>query len=75
MGDLASRAFAAYFRQMPDGYTLAQPQATPWIGLWAGKQYVVLGNGNGVLAVYRVRPSGALKRLVRWPKEVGANFE
>jgi hypothetical protein len=32
-----------------------------------GKRYVVLKNAKGVLAVYRVRTSGALKRLRRWP--------
>ena len=32
-----------------------------------GKRYLVLRNVRGVLAVYRVRTSGALKRLVRWP--------
>jgi hypothetical protein len=35
-----------------------------------GKTYVLLGNINGTLAVYRVRNDGILKRLVRWPKEI-----
>lgn len=32
-----------------------------------GKQYVVLENGDGVLAVYRILNSGVLKQLKRWP--------
>jgi hypothetical protein len=35
-----------------------------------GKTYVVLRNVNGVLALYRVRPQGPLRRLVRWPRAV-----
>jgi hypothetical protein len=34
------------------------------------KDYVVLRNGKGVLAVYRVRHDGMLKRLRRWPAEL-----
>lgn len=75
MDDLTKRAFAAYFRYPPPGAILDQPDGTAWIGEEGGKQYVVLGNSRGVLAVYRVRTSGALKRLVRWPEAVGANFE
>jgi hypothetical protein len=37
-----------------------------------GKDYVVLRNVGGVLAVYRVRTSGALKRLRRWPRDLNA---
>ncbi|PWT82884.1 MAG: hypothetical protein C5B58_07465 [Acidobacteria bacterium] len=33
------------------------------------KRYVVLRNVNSVLAVYRVRNDGILKRLRRWPAE------
>ena len=33
-----------------------------------GLKYVVLRNTNGVLAVYRIRPNGALKGLKRYPK-------
>ncbi len=73
MDDLTARAFAAYFRY-PDAPMLDQPAGEPWSGPqdWQGKRYVVLRNSRGVLAVYRVRTSGALKRLVRWPKEVEA---
>ena len=34
------------------------------------KRYAVLRNGGGVLAVYRVRNDGMLKRLRRWPSEL-----
>jgi hypothetical protein len=36
----------------------------------AGRRYVVLSNANGILAAYRVRPDGILKRLKRWPPEL-----
>ncbi len=37
-----------------------------------GKHYVVLNlkNVNGILAVYRVRNTGVLKGLKRWPQEI-----
>jgi hypothetical protein len=35
-----------------------------------GKHYVVLRNVNGVMAVYRIRNDGILKRMKRWPEEV-----
>lgn len=37
-----------------------------------GRGYVVLRDGGiNVCAVYRVRSDGTLKRLKRWPAEVG----
>jgi hypothetical protein len=37
-----------------------------------GRAYVVLRDGSiAICAVYRVRNDGALKRLKRWPAEVG----
>jgi hypothetical protein len=35
-----------------------------------GSRYVVVGGAHGVLAVYRVRTDGVLKRLKRWPAEI-----
>jgi hypothetical protein len=67
-GDLLPRAFAAWFRS---GGT-DQPSNSSYVTKHDGKQYVVLGNVNGTLAVYRVRTSGVLKRLSRWPAELGA---
>jgi hypothetical protein len=67
--DLTRRAFAAYFRVQKDGEFLAQPSRTGSTVETVGeKGYVVLRNTAGVLAVYRVRTDGTLKRLARWPK-------
>jgi hypothetical protein len=66
MDDLTKRAFAAYFRSGGS----AQPSRYSGPIAAAGKDYVVLHNVNGILAVYRVRNTGALKRLRRWPKEL-----
>jgi len=32
-----------------------------------GKSYVVLRRGSDIIDVYRIRKSGALMRLMRWP--------
>ena len=63
MDDLTRRAFTAYFRS---GGT-DQPSGGPATTTHGGKQYVVLRNARGLLAVYRVRNDGMLKRLRRWP--------
>ena len=34
------------------------------------KYYVILRNATGILAVYRVRNDGMLKRLKRWPEDL-----
>ena len=71
MEEETQRAFAAYFRHNTHGAILDQPggsESGP--AEHNGKRYVVLRNVNRVLAVYRVRTSGALKRLQRWPKEI-----
>jgi hypothetical protein len=69
MDDLTRRAFAAWFRTENDGMTasVTQPANTSGPVTHQGKTYVVLENVNGILAVYRVRTSGQLKRLKRWP--------
>ena len=62
---LVRRAFAAYFKfsdSCPD-----QPSNTSGIETVGGKDYVVLRNVNGILAVYRIRNNGMLKGLKRWP--------
>ncbi len=71
VGDAVDRAFAAYFRV---GGALALPDQ-PSGGLSGaqehdGLEYVVLRNAHRTLAVYRVLPNGALKRLKRWPAEL-----
>lgn len=71
-GDLLQRAMAAYFRHYP-GASMNQPDSTASGETeHDGKQYVVLRNVDGVLAVYRVRQDGMLKRLKRWPAEIEA---
>lgn len=71
MDDLTRRAFAAYFRAERDANTIVdQPANTSGVVEHDGRTYVVLHNVRGTLAVYRVRTSGQLKRLKRWPAEV-----
>jgi hypothetical protein len=66
MVELTGRAFAAWFRSG----AIDQPANTSGVRVHDGKNYVVLQNANGILAVYRVRNDGKLKRLRRWPKAV-----
>ena len=67
--DLTRRAYAAYFRT--GEYPLLQPnQTSSGVTVYDDKAYVVLSNGFDVLAVYRVRNDGVLKRMKRWPAEV-----
>jgi hypothetical protein len=73
MNELLGRAYRAYFMTAArSGYDCAQPandrSGEEEVG---GKNYVVLRNVRGVLAVYRVRNDGMLKRLRRWPAELG----
>jgi len=63
-GRLGSRAMAAYWR------TEQAPQQSSDPGLYKveGKFHVVLANDGGILAVYRVKNDGVLRRLKRIPK-------
>lgn len=74
-GELVRRAMAAYYRSgRREGLADAQitiPGNDSDVQEYNGKQYVVLRNVNGVLAVYRVRNDGMLKGLKRWPQEIG----
>jgi hypothetical protein len=71
MDDLTRRAFAAWFRSENDGEaSVDQPSNHSGPVEHNGKTYVVLRNVRGTMAVYRVRTSGQLKRLRRWPAEV-----
>ena len=68
--ELVSAAIAAYLRegkgQFPQpSWDLSDPVVDA-----EGLEYVRVRNVDGLLAVYRVRPNGALKRLKRWPKKV-----
>jgi hypothetical protein len=66
--NLESRALAAYFRF--GGHGLAQPAAhRTRVRELAGLEYVTLSNCDGLLACYRIRNDGNLRRLVRAPSE------
>jgi hypothetical protein len=60
---LTTRALAAWFKSGTD----EQPYNSSGVRAVRGKDYVVLRNERGVLAVYRVRTDGRLKGLKRWP--------
>jgi hypothetical protein len=72
MDDLTRRAMAAYFRTADLAGVMSpdQPSGSSGPVEHEGKTYVVLTNSHRTLAVYRVRTSGQLKRLRRWPAEV-----
>lgn len=64
---LTRRAYAAWFRA---GGT-DQPGSASGVEVADGKDFVVLRNAGGVLAVFRVQNDGLLKRLKRWPSGLG----
>lgn len=65
MDDLTKRAMAAYFK-FSEGADQPSAGGSGCVE-HEGKQYVVLQSVRGLLAVYRVRNDGMLKRLKRWP--------
>jgi hypothetical protein len=66
--DIVRRAYAAYFRSGGANHPNASNSG---VFEYEGKDYVVLENVNGVLAVYRIRPSdGRLRLMKRPPKAV-----
>jgi hypothetical protein len=69
---LETRAFRAYFLfEAREGRRADETVRARHVGL-DGKNYVVLRNLVGyTVAVYRVRNDGMLKRLRRWPSELG----
>jgi hypothetical protein len=71
MDDLTRRAFAAYFRAERERNAIVdQPALDSGPVEYQGRTYVVLRNVRGVLAVYRLRTTGLLRRLKRWPKAI-----
>ena len=60
-----ARAFAAYLRS--EGAEQTEQTTTQTIKI-AAKAYVVLSSANGLLAVYRIKPDGNVRRMVRYPK-------
>jgi hypothetical protein len=75
MDEILSRAYSAYFKTAKrEGYFADQPaEGASGQQEHGDKSYLVLRNRAGVLAVYRVRNDGVLKRLRRWPADLGAN--
>lgn len=65
---LIRRAMAAMLRNSAG--EVQQPSNDSNAMIVGDKLYVVLRNVNGILAVYRVRTDGVLKKLVRWPAEL-----
>ena len=72
--DYVPRALAAWYRGSRTGAARAYPSEamSVQVTLPTGKTYVVLANSYQVLGVYRLRPSGFLRLLKRWPKAVAA---
>jgi hypothetical protein len=69
--ELKRRALAGYWRFAKPGEQLAAPDATrAEVVEVGGLRYVTLTSGANLLAVFRVRPDGKLKRLVRPPREL-----
>ena len=68
--DLVRRAMVAWIRGGGSGVDM--PANTSSVEEWDGKLYVRLegAQGDGPLAVYRLRQDGILKRMKRWPVEV-----
>jgi hypothetical protein len=66
--DLIRRAFASWFRTGG----IDQPSNASGLVEHDGKQYVVLRNTTGPLAIYRITNQGSLKRLRRWPDALDA---
>lgn len=64
-----ARALAAYYRAEGDNAQIPMGESD-LLADDEGKYYVVLRNGSGILAVYRVRNDDMLKRLKRWPSEI-----
>lgn len=59
------RAFGAYLKT--DGITAEQPTSKSSVETVGDLKYVVLRGERRVLAVYRIRNSGLLRRARRWP--------
>lgn len=66
---LLQRAVAAYYRTADQDGVIAEEPSRTISGVESndGLDYVVLRNANGVLAAYRIRANGPLRRLKRWP--------
>ena len=72
--ELVTRAMGALFVAQRRAWEIPDQPSSQLSGIekYEGKEYVVLRNVRGVLAVYRLRNDGLLKRLRRWPTELVA---
>jgi hypothetical protein len=63
---------SAWYRGSTTGSTRQYPSESMshHVTMPNGKEYVVLANSHQVLGVYRIRPSGYLRLMKRWPKAV-----
>jgi hypothetical protein len=78
MSALYDRALRAWRRFCAtNGYAPAQPSASNFEAMTTqdGREYVALAYCRGLLAVYRVRPHGTLRRITRVPREIQALYE
>lgn len=74
MTEIIDRAINAYSaRQRKLGAIPTQPsRSDSGVREHAGREYAVLENTHGILAVYRMLNSGRLKYLKRWPSALTA---
>ena len=71
--DLLRRAMAAYFKAGSSvGGILQQPSKHSAVEKVNGLTYVAIRNGSDLLAAYRLKNDGALRRLTRWPAELNS---
>ena len=68
--DLLRRASAAFFRS---GGTMQPNMSQSDVFDLKGKIYVVLASGK-IMAVYRLRNDGVLRRLRRYPKDITKHY-
>jgi hypothetical protein len=67
--DLIQRPYRAYSRRNPQADL---PPNSSTVESHAGRDYVVLRNVSGILAVYRIRNDESLRPLTRWPAALEA---
>ena len=67
--ELLSRATAAFLTKGNTGFQLPRAELSE-VAEIGGKEYVILKDSTGTMAVYRLRNDGSLKRLKRVPQEI-----
>ena len=68
---LVDRAFAAYFRRTGVAGARRFPSRDhSRVEGWYGREYVILSDGLHLVAVYRVRYDGILRRMKRPPRVI-----